>query len=419
MQLLKPTCTILAFLCAHILAFGQQHPTCDGTRYLEEITTEVTITTDIKFGENVTMGGDNQELFMDVYEPTDDAAEARPAIVLAFGGSFIFGTRQDLGGLCEIFARKGYVAATIDYRLVDAFLTDTFQLADVVMRATADMKAAIRFLRADAATDNQFRIDSDLIFAGGVSAGAITAAHAAYLDEDDDVAPYIREIIETNGGFEGNSNDLDYSSSVQGVLNYSGALKEANWIEAGDAPFFSAHDDMDPTVPYGNSFFDTGFGLRTYLEGSGSMTNVANNLGLTADLLTIPNSDEHVSYFGANAATYAEEVGRRSELLLHNIFCDAVSSTKEADEAQHTLATMIKITPNPTTTDAIIQLVEIPATFDVWVYDAMGRLVTQQQDLNTNTVTLSRRGFAKGLYYVHLRFKDEYGTSVQKKVVFN
>lgn len=417
MQLKKLTFIILGLLGVQFLAYSQDHPTCDGVRYLEDMTTEVIETTNVQFGQSVTIGGSVRDLFMDVYEPAGDMAEARPAIILAFGGSFIFGNRQDLASMCEDFARKGYVAATIDYRLVDAFLTDTFQLADVVIKASADMKAAVRFLRADAATDNQFRIDPNLIFAGGISAGAITAAHAAYLDEDDEIAPYIQTLLEANGGINGNSNDLEYSSSIQGVLNYSGALKESNWIQADEAPLFSAHDDMDPIVPYGNEFFDTALGLRTYLEGTGSMTYVANNVGLTNDLVTVANSDGHVSYFGANAPTYAAEVAHRSVVLLHNIFCDAVSSVEESEVAQTTLTAAIQVSPNPATTDVTIQLDELPASFDVLVYDAVGRLVTQQNGFHQHQVILSRSSFAKGLHYIQLRFDDEYGTVIRKKLV--
>ena len=417
LQILKSIFFLFLFLAFYFSTIAQGHFSCDDVRYLEDITQELEVTTAVKFGENTTIGGNVKELLMDVYEPANDEVEKRPVIVFAFGGGFVNGNRENMAWLCEIFARKGYVATTIDYRLVDAFIVDTTLLADVVMRAMSDMKAAIRFLREDAATTNQFRIDSDLVFAGGISAGAITAVHAAYLDEGDEVPAYIQEFIDSNGGLEGNSsNNFDYSSSIQGVLNYSGALKEATWMDADEAPIFSAHDDMDPIVPYGNEFFNTGFpSLVIHLEGSGSMAAIADNIGLTNDLLTVTNSEGHVSFFTSNAATYRVDVLERSVILLYNIVCDAMlSDTKEAEK----LAAAIHLYPNPASSHLNIQLDEIPASFDVLVYDIMGKLVAQQQNLNTHSISLVRQDLAAGLYSIHLRFTDEYSTIIQKKVVF-
>ena len=61
----------------------------------------------------------SQKLYLDVYEPVSDIATERPAIVLAFGGGFISGTRGDIQFLCERFVKKGYVVVSIDYGLHD------------------------------------------------------------------------------------------------------------------------------------------------------------------------------------------------------------------------------------------------------------------------------------------------------------
>lgn len=416
-HLTKPTLILSIFLILTFTIQAQEHPTCDGTRYLEDITTDLTVTTGVKFGENTTIGGNFRELLMDVYEPANDEAATRPAIVFAFGGGFVSGNRQSMSWLCEIFARKGYVAATIDYRLVDAFITDTFQLADVVMKATVDMKAAVRYLREDAATNNLFRVDTNLVFAGGISAGAITAVHTAYLDENDEIPEYIMEFIEDNGGFEGNSSaNYEYSSSVQGVLNYSGALKEAMWMDADEAPIFSAHDDMDPVVPYGNEFFDTGFpGLITYLEGSGSMAVIADNIGLTNELITVPNSDGHVSFFGGNAATYQADVLASSVILLYNIVCDAMLS--DTEDLEEEFATTLSLYPNPVATDLTIELAKVPVEFDLMIYDLMGKKVLEQQNLKIPKILIPVQHLANGFYSVQLRFRDDFGTVIQKKMM--
>ncbi|MGB0931867.1 MAG: alpha/beta hydrolase fold domain-containing protein, partial [Chitinophagales bacterium] len=281
---------LLLFLCTFQL-IAQNPDSCDGERYLTEIFTDVSAISGIKFGEGTTFGGEFQELFMDVYFPTGDLVEARPTIVLAFGGSFIFGERADLQGLCEAYARRGYVAATIDYRLYDGPLfplPNEQDMQNVVIRAISDMKAAIRHLREDAATTNLYKIDPNYIFSGGVSAGAIVASHVAAMDETDEISPILQELVDENGGFEGNSSDnYEYSSAVQGCINLSGALNDAKLIDANDPPFISYHDDMDGVVPYAEGFA-TIFGVPIgYLEGSAAMHYVADSVGVENELYTI------------------------------------------------------------------------------------------------------------------------------------
>jgi len=95
--------------------FAQENG-CDNQRYINEIFTDVTSTT-VKFGENYTFGGDFQELYMDIYEPMGDTRTDRPVIVFAFGGAYVQGDRTQVTSFCEEFARKGFVAAAIDYRI--------------------------------------------------------------------------------------------------------------------------------------------------------------------------------------------------------------------------------------------------------------------------------------------------------------
>jgi len=199
---------LLFLFSISISLFSQvTNPNCDGARFLTEVFPDQPMMTTVKFGENTTINGAFQELFMDVFEPAGDVVENRPVVMFAFGGSFIAGDRAATHDLCRTFAKKGFVTAAIDYRLYDRNLPpfgpfpDSLDMIDVVIKSVSDYKAAIRFLRKDADTDNQFRIDPNFIFTGGISAGSIASLHAAYLD-DGEAPDYVQDFIDSNGGFE-------------------------------------------------------------------------------------------------------------------------------------------------------------------------------------------------------------------------
>src|ERR1041385_6518935 len=60
-----------------------------------------------------------EALKMDIYYPdmSLDTMTKRPLIVSMHGGGFSVGSRTVNAGFCEEFALRGYVSATIDYRL--------------------------------------------------------------------------------------------------------------------------------------------------------------------------------------------------------------------------------------------------------------------------------------------------------------
>ena len=118
------------FLFLLLISYGNMYAQeCDNQRYYEEVF-DYTLISDIKFGENVqpTLLNPNniQELFMDIYQPDGDTLNARPLIIWAFGGGFVFGskTSPDMVTLSSAFAKRGYVCASIDYRLSIASLRD-------------------------------------------------------------------------------------------------------------------------------------------------------------------------------------------------------------------------------------------------------------------------------------------------------
>jgi len=296
--------TLLAALAFSSLSMAQS--LCDGGRYSGNVFTNVTVTNDIVFGSNSSFTGATTSLKLDFYEPTGDTETKRPLIILAHGGSFQFGTSQDqdVSSLCNTFAKKGYACASINYRL-GFFPLDSANAIKAVLRAVQDMKASVRFFYKDSKDGaNVYKIDTNNIFIGGSSAGAITALHTAYLDKECELSDYMStSVLNTMGGIDGNSGNAGYSMKVNGVINLCGALAKYGWLEAGDLPLCSMHGTNDATVKYNRGVVNPGVPLM-YLDGSRMLDEHACATGISSSFFTWRGAP-HVPYAGTGAAQLA------------------------------------------------------------------------------------------------------------------
>jgi hypothetical protein len=280
---------------------------CDGIRYTDEIFSQVNVTSNVLYGGNYNpnLWGQNewQDLYMNIYEPVGDDVENRPLVFFLFGGSFVAGSKVngDIVELCTRYAKMGYVAAAIDYRLTGDLIWAPN--SETAYRATAkgmhDLKGAIRFFRMNDETSNDYRIDSGRIYAGGVSAGGIVAVNAAYLDEESEIPASLTDYIAENGGLEGNSGNDGYDSHFHGVINLCGAVGNYNWIVAEDTPIVNIHGDEDTVVPYGDGLI-TLFNLNMQVYGSYVINETMLSLGNSSDLYTFEGYD-HNPFNSSNA----------------------------------------------------------------------------------------------------------------------
>ncbi|MEY3968745.1 MAG: hypothetical protein RL137_1651 [Bacteroidota bacterium] len=290
---------LILHFCLQIQAYAQDP--CSNGRYAESIFTQINLTSNLIYGQNLNWSNSNTTLKLDFYEPANDPLVARPLIIWVHGGSFIGGSKTDpdVVALSERFAQKGYACASIDYRL-GFFPFDSTNATKAVVRAVQDLKAAIRFFYKDAQTTNQFKIDTNHIFIGGSSAGAITALHVAYLDDPCEFSDYMSQSSLANlGGLEGNSGNPGYSTKVHAVINGCGALARYNWLEAGDVPLCSVHGTSDGTVTYNRGMVNPGTPIM-YLDGSRMLHERACAVGVSNQFYTFLNAG-HVPYL-SNAA---------------------------------------------------------------------------------------------------------------------
>ena len=405
------TLFIALFFCT-FSAIAQTAEGCDGSRYIDDVFSEVVVTTSIEYATGVpTVSGGMTNLFMDIYEPADDSQEKRPAIVLAHGGSFLFGARGDMQSFCETFARKGYVAITMDYRLWPVLtqgFPDSTGILGIVVGAVHDMKGAVRFLRADAATTNTFKIDPEQILVGGLSAGGIIATHVGMMDETDDIPPHVQEIIDEVGlGLEGASGSMGYSSDIQGILNLSGGLYLSSWVDSDDAPILSMHGTSDETVPYNQGL---AAGIMS-INGSGNVHLKAEAAGIRNHLITVEGGGHTDIYTEAAFVDAQELLNTEGMAFLESLLCN-LTSAKDIDAS-----IAVTIAPNPATDIATVQVPNYTGTYDVLVYDQMGRLVNRQTNQGDSFVELSKQTIGTGLFFVQIRLADGTGT-IAKSVVF-
>ena len=132
-----------------------------------------------------------RELQLDLYRPAVRGAPL-PAVVCVHGGGWFQGQRGNLTQLAQALAARGFVAVTISYRLSGEAKFPA---------AIQDTKAAVRWLRANAAT---YGIDAAAIGVTGLSAGGHLAA-----------------LLATSGGvaeLEGDGGNASQPSAVQAAV---------------------------------------------------------------------------------------------------------------------------------------------------------------------------------------------------------
>ncbi|HLP21352.1 MAG TPA: alpha/beta hydrolase, partial [Chitinophagales bacterium] len=248
--------TKLYLLLTLFVTCQQTYAQC-GQRYKEKVFADVTIISDIVYTT-----ANNTTLKLDVYEPTGDTQSLRPLIIMAHGGSFVLGNKtmdSVVTRYCNSFAKRGYVCASIDYRLGSPLqLLDTVSLMNVVTKCIGDGKAAIRFFRKDAATTNTWRINPNMIIVGGNSAGAVLYMQAVYIDSVNEAPPTYRDAMIQNGGLEGNSGNDGYSSQAQALINLAGGLNVPEFVGPNSIPSFNAQGDADVTIAYNCGFAENG-----------------------------------------------------------------------------------------------------------------------------------------------------------------
>jgi hypothetical protein len=161
--------------------------------------------TTVTYGTAVDFAGNTRELQMDICVPEGDAPPdcGRPVLIAIHGGAFMGGSKNEPvpQQWMKDFAKRGYVTASIGYRLgffqtnfevhcnvTQLFNTpwdcsnaaDTSEWYRAWYRSVQDTKGAIRYLVNH---QSDLKLNPHNIFLSGESAGGFVALGAAFLDD--------------------------------------------------------------------------------------------------------------------------------------------------------------------------------------------------------------------------------------------
>jgi len=270
------------------------------TRYLDDVFSAVTVTSDVPFATNIsvlpllqTLPPGPATLKCDIYEPTGDSVINRPVIILIHTGTFLpaiangqpTGNKTDLSIVeqCSRWAKKGYVAIAMENRLGwNPTSSDqdvrTSTLLQAAYRGIQDAKAMVRYMRMTEDNGNPYGINPDKIILGGQGTGGYLSLGYATLNDpvvelnlpkfigvsgspyvyppffgnpDGTDSTYLPDFASPTGQTElwNIPNNPSYSNDVNMVFNLGGALADISWLEAGEVPMVSFHCENDPNAP--------------------------------------------------------------------------------------------------------------------------------------------------------------------------
>lgn len=193
-------------------------------------------------------------LKMDIYQPKNDSEKKRPAVLVMHGGAFAAGSKNDYDQhtvtYCDSLAARGFVTAAVQYRLgitaviKDKALTiDSLDFSRTVYRGIQDVRAAVRYFRANA---DELGIDPNRIYLIGNSAGAILSLENIYMDKESEIPPAAKNAPDLGGldayGVQG------YGSQANAVAALWGAVHDPKIIEDVKKPVLLVHGKADSTV---------------------------------------------------------------------------------------------------------------------------------------------------------------------------
>lgn len=254
------------FVFLTLLFLYDRKTTLGSTKFIDPLYT-VKTSNNIKYGTAVGYNGKPEDLFLDIYEPNDESSENRPLIVFVHGGSFVAGDKSVYSENAVNMAKKGYVVSSINYRLDTTRANNPYNarspdLDKPIGTSREDTLMAIRFLIGKS---QDYRINTEKIFLGGSSAGAVTALYTAFSEEVD-------------------------AKKIKAVYAIAGTVVEDDLdiIDENDPPTIMFNGTTDTIVPYSMAT-----ATIDKLKSKGVTANLVTYQGAGHGIISQKNADIH------------------------------------------------------------------------------------------------------------------------------
>lgn len=390
---------VLGFLCG---LFVNAMMAQTGVRYAEPVFDEVHTTKAIPFSSAIKEGGTTPTtLYLDFYEPMNDPLQARPLVITVFGGAFVAGGRDyaDMEAYCTRLAKHGYIAASIDYRLLSFFqISQTSLIRDAYM-AAQDVSSAIRFFKAHS---EEYRVDTAQVFLLGNSAGSIAILTELFMDESErpaetyeapDLGPMHSSGFPEYAGF---------SPAVAGAIPHWGGVMDLDVIDEEEyVPLCMIHGTDDTTVPYDSGYCYNGIlpNVMPFMYGSHTIAGHLDEIGIT-DYEFHPFEGETHAFYLSGIGTLIESKFNACFNITRDFLYRHLSFPTSMPESE---TTGIRVYPNPTSERITIRVdgIEQNEPCDMVVVDATGRIMLSTT-VSSPVDTLEVSQWPSGVYYIRI-----------------
>tara|TARA_B110000285_G_C15040019_1_gene571321 strand:+ start:67 stop:1284 length:1218 start_codon:yes stop_codon:yes gene_type:complete len=364
---------------------------------------DVDSVSNVVYGSAIDYQGTTTTLILDIYFPDQnvDLFNLRPLVLMIHGGGFVAGDKDDRKTECITLAQKGYVAATINYRLGGNTGPQNIQ---AIYRAHQDANASLRYLASNYST---YGIDTNWIFIGGSSAGAITANNVNYTSQNEwnILFPGIETML---GSLDTSGNTYTNSFDLKGIFNNWGAVP-INSIQSSEMiPQIAFHGELDQTVD-----IDT----ATSLIGSRSIHYALLSNNICSDI-TIDSVGNHGIFTDQAGAIFRAS---KASCFFRSVFCNDCQDVYTTDSIPANCSSTVglgetiildKILAYPNPVKEVLTIEGVPKNTFVTIYNIMGELIRTEEYING----INFSSLKQGIYVVQV-FNSSNGTNNILKIL--
>lgn len=333
-----------------LLSLGNVTFAQSSDRYAQPVFNRVLTTTDIPFSSAIREGDNSPTtLYLDFYEPAGDTINARPLVITVFGGAFVAGGRDfsDMEEYCTRLAKHGYVAASIDYRLLSVFSLSASSVIREMYMAAQDVSSAIRYLKAHC---EEYRIDTNNIFLLGNSAGSISILHEIFMSEDERPAVTFEEPDLGTPHHSGYSQYSGLSPKVTGAIAQWGGVLDLNYLDTEEfVPLCFIHGTADNKVPYDSGYCYSSLSLSfmPYLYGSHAIAEHLDAANYTDYELHTFEGEEHAFYLNSLFIIIEDKFDTCFQIVLDFFYNHLVTASDNPDNVLELNRNVFRLFPNP------------------------------------------------------------------------